>query len=100
MEKLELNGYNCIIAHDGEEAYDQMQKTKFSLLLLDLVMPRMDGFTFLEKYTEDYPPIFVLTNLSDPASENKALKLGANKYIIKSNTSIDSVLDQINKYIA
>ena len=99
-EKLEMNGYHCVIAQDGKEAHDQMQSTKFSLLLLDLVMPRMDGFTFLEKYKKEYPPIFVLTNLSDEASEEKALKLGANKYIIKSNTSIESILEEVNAYIA
>ena len=67
-EKLEMSGYSVILAVDGEEALDKMKLTKPDLLLLDIMMPKKDGFEVLaSKSTDDSIkdiPVIVLTNLS------------------------------------
>ena len=78
-----------------------MAKEKFDLILLDLIMPVMDGFELLEKMKERglKTPVIVLTNLGQTEDAKKAKELGAVDYFIKSNTAIADVVKHIDKVL-
>lgn len=84
-------GYQVIIVDDGAEALDEMIVEKPDLIILDLMMPVMDGFQFLEAKNKlgDKTPVVVLSARSDSDSINRALKLGAKDYITKPFSASD-----------
>lgn len=84
-------GYQVIIVDDGAEALDEMIVEKPNLIILDLMMPVMDGFQFLEEKNKlgDETPVVVLSARSDSDSINRALKLGAKDYITKPFSASD-----------
>ena len=79
--------YEITIAQTAEEGLRQASKANFSLILLDVVMPGMDGFTLLKKLQEEIItqsiPVILITSLSDVESEQHGLILGAVDYIVK-----------------
>lgn len=81
------NEYDITIAQTGEEGLTRVSKEDYSLILLDVVMPGMDGFTLLKKLQEEIRtqsvPVILLTSLSDVANEEYGLILGAVDYITK-----------------
>jgi EAL domain-containing protein (putative c-di-GMP-specific phosphodiesterase class I)/CheY-like chemotaxis protein len=78
--------YDVLEAHNGKEALDLLDEKKVNAILLDLVMPIMDGFTFLEevrKTSHTNIPVIALTSERDPENEQRALELGAWDYVQK-----------------
>ena len=79
--------YDVTIAQKAEEGLLLVEEEKFSLILLDVVMPGMDGFTLLKKLQEriitSSIPVILITSLSDVESEQRGLALGAVDYITK-----------------
>lgn len=73
------------------------QKTPFDLILLDIVMPVMDGFECLGgiRTAKIDTPVMMLSNLSQDEEKNKAKKLGAIDYIVKSNTTLEEIIEKI-----
>lgn len=96
--KLEGAGFSVHVANDGSEAVEYLQDTAYALVVLDLVMPTMDGFDVLEKMNEleQEPHVIVLSNLSQEEDKEKALNLGANDFFVKSNTSIADLVTYIS----
>ena len=84
-------GYNVVLAGQGAEALECIKKENFSLIILDLMMPVMDGFKFLEEKNNlgNNVPVVVLSARNDMESIEKALKLGAIDFIIKPFNSSD-----------
>jgi CheY-like chemotaxis protein len=101
--KLITDGYEVAMAGDGVEAIALMEKRKPDLILLDIVMPHMDGKETLEKIksNEDWKkiPIIMLTNLSEADDIEEAEALGADKYLIKSHFSPSEVSAKIKLMI-
>lgn len=99
---LEKVGYNHITAVDGEDAKSKIINVKPDIILLDLEMPRMDGFQFTEylKENEKYEkiPIIMLTSRSADKHRDRATKLGINKYMTKPFQR-DELLAEINKLL-
>lgn len=101
-----LGGHDIVIAHDGEEALSLLQKTeeKPMLILLDVMMPKMNGFDALRKIKEDeklkHIPVIMLTNLAGDADAEKALGLGAVLYLVKSQYSPKEVVGKVQEIIA
>ena len=95
--KLSYAGFAVETAPDGEEALEKLKKQAYDLVLLDLVMPRKDGFAVLEKIreTDDELPVIISSNLSQGADRQRAKELGANDYFIKADTSMSDVVDHI-----
>ena len=85
---FELEGYEIELAAGGQEGLDKAKSDKPILVLLDIMMPKMDGFEVLGKLKEDPEtkdiPVVVLTNLAGTQDAKKAMEMGALKYIIKS----------------
>jgi DNA-binding response OmpR family regulator len=99
--KLEKSGYEVQIASDGDEALAVLKTFTPDIILLDLVMPRRDGFSTLEemKKNADWAkiPVIVTSNLGQKEDIDKALGLGANDYIIKSDLSIEELVSKVQK---
>lgn len=100
--KLEQEGYAVEVATDGKEGFDALEKVRPNLILLDMMMPEMDGFEFIKKQMageyKDIPTI-VLTNLGQKHDEDEVRALGAKDYLIKANMNFSDILDTIEKYI-
>ena len=100
--KLAHEGYDVILAHNGEEALEKAKKDKPDLILLDLIMPRMDGFETLERLKKDPKlkkvPVLVLSNLGQETDIERATELGAKDYLVKSNISLKYILEKIDQY--
>lgn len=98
---LQREGYEVISALDGEIGL-RLAKTKNpDLILLDLILPKLNGFDVLKKLKEDEKtkeiPVIVLTNLEEMSNIEKALELGSTTYLIKANYSLKEVIEKIKK---
>jgi len=102
-KKLLSGDFNIIEAVDGERGIEIIQKRKPDLVLLDLLLPNMDGFEFLSKMKLDPNtssiPIIILSNLGQHEDIERGLKLGANDYLIKSQFDIDQVIGKIKNIL-
>jgi DNA-binding response OmpR family regulator len=99
--KLTHAGYEVKVANDGEVAMNLINEEPFSLILLDLVMPKKDGFKVLKEMKEKsiLTPVIVLSNLSQEEDERKVKELGAKDYLVKSNTPIANIVSNINSFL-
>lgn len=94
--------YNITIATNGRDGFEKMEKNHYDLILLDIMMPKMDGVEFLEKKKDHQQkfsiPVVLLTNLAGEDVLNKCIQLGAKSLIMKSDITPDQippVIDQI-----
>ncbi len=94
-------GINVEVAGNGEEALTKIEKTKFDLIILDLLMPRVNGFEVLKQLKEKkYEiPVFIATNLGNTEDIKKVESLGVKHYFVKSNTPIDVLVDHIKDFL-
>lgn len=101
--KLEKEGFKVIIAGDGQKALLEARAKKPNLLLLDLVMPIKDGFDTLQEIKADDElkdiNVVVLSNLGQEEDKKKVRELGAIDYFIKTEISIQELVDKVKKYI-
>jgi CheY-like chemotaxis protein len=100
---LKEKGYDIHLAYNGEEAHKILRKKDFSLILLDLLMPKVSGFDFLkeikqEEDTKDIP-VIVVSAVTDKKDIEKTLSLGANEYI-KKPIDIHNIVNIVEKHMA
>lgn len=95
--KLLHEGFIVTATANGQECLELLQTQKFDVLLLDLIMPVLDGFQVLERLQQkpDKPVIIVLSNLSQHEDEERVLSLGASKFFIKSDTPLTKIIEEI-----
>ncbi|MBI2041825.1 MAG: response regulator [Candidatus Nealsonbacteria bacterium] len=98
---LTQEGHEMISATDGEEGVRLAAAEKPDLILLDLILPKINGFEVLKKLkggitTRDIP-IIVLTNLEGAGDIEKAMEMGATTYLVKANYSLEEVLQKIKQ---
>jgi len=102
-EVLTQEGYQVIEARDGEEGLKQAKKEKPNLILLDLILPKKDGFEVLKELKADDElkdiPVIVLTNLEGIGDVEKALSLGATTYLVKANYDLEDVVKKIKELV-
>jgi len=103
ISKLEKAGFNVLSAKDGKQALDILQSKEVDVALLDILMPRKDGFEVLKEIRADSKlkslPVIVLTNFNEVEDIKKAKVLGANEYMVKANFLPSEVISVIKKYI-
>lgn len=89
--ELEGEGYAVATAADGDEAIDVVQKKNFNLVLLDIKMPRVDGFEVLKFIKEKYPhvKVIMLTGFADLKNAIESKKLGADDFVSKPYDLVD-----------
>ena len=96
-------GLDVITSVDGVDTLKKIKKHKPNVILLDLLMPVMDGFEVLEKLQKSKVlskiPVIVLSNLGYQKDVEKAKDLGAKEYLLKANFTLPEVIKIINKYI-
>lgn len=80
---MSQSGYSCHIANDGKQALDYINKLKFDLILLDIMIPKIDGFELMKYINELEIPTIFITAMNDTNNKVKGLKLGADDYITK-----------------
>ncbi|MDQ3076889.1 MAG: response regulator [bacterium] len=97
--KLSSKGYKLSIAKDGLQALEVTKNEKPDTILLDILLPHMNGFEVLEKLkaSDDTKNIQVimLSNLGQQTDIDKALKLGASQFLVKANTTPDEIVTKI-----
>ncbi|MFA5776469.1 MAG: response regulator [Patescibacteria group bacterium] len=101
-EYLTSVGFEVDTASDGEEGLKKIVGGKSALVLLDIMMPKLDGIGVLQSIKEQeskLPTTIMLTNLSHDQALKDAINLGAKDFIIKSETTPDQVVEKINKYL-
>jgi len=98
------NGYEVISALNGKAGIELANKEKPDVILLDLILPKMDGFEVLSnlKKTEETKeiPVIILTNLDNISDIDKALELGAKIYLVKANYSQEEVVEKVNQILS
>jgi len=98
--KLEHAGYTVLAANDGEGAVEALRSSKPDLVLLDLIMPKLDGISVLRQMKGDDAlravPVVILTNLSSGDKVAEAMQLGTFDFLVKANYSLDDVLKKVN----
>lgn len=103
-EELGSGGYEVEGALDGFEGLEKTKSFKPDLILLDLLMPKMDGMEMLQKLKTDSEirdiPVVILTNLSDYEKISEALSLGAMDYLVKANYKLEDLLDKVKTVLA
>ena len=101
--KLEIENYEVVMALNGEAGLHMAEEKKPDLILLDIVMPKMNGFEVLNHLKSDKDlkkiPVILLTNLGQKEDVEKGLKLGADEYLIKAHFLPSEVISKINKML-
>ena len=100
--KLKSQGFVTKVVTNGTEALAEIKKTPYDMMLLDLIMPVMDGFSVLTEIAEQKlkVPVIVLSNLGQDEDRAKAKSLGAVDYFVKSNTPIAEILSRVQGSIS
>lgn len=100
-EFLNQVGHQVLKALDGEIGLNLAKKERPELILLDLILPKKDGFEVLGELKEDPTtkniPVIILTNLEGSRDVEKALEMGATTYLIKANYDLKEIEEKINK---
>ncbi len=100
---LSHEGYTVTVAPDGIAGLETAKKLNPALILLDIMMPKMDGLQVLEKLKLDPDtqkiPVVLLTNLGSDTVINQAFTIGAAGYLIKSQVSNDKLVTEVKNYI-
>jgi len=98
-EILSQEGYEVISALDGEVGLKLAKIKKPDLILLDLILPKINGFDVLKKLKEEAEtksiPIIVLTNLEGTEDVKEAIELGAQTYLVKTQYTLEEVVEKI-----
>lgn len=102
-EKFTFDGFNVLNAKDGEEALETATTQKVDAILLDIMLPRMSGTDFLEKFRQKEKgkevPVIALTNLTEEAEKNRAIKLGVKAYLVKAMQTPEEVVNKIKSVL-
>ena len=104
LAKLESEDFEVVLASDGEEALDKMKIEKPDIVLLDLLMPKKDGFQVLEEKSSNSEikdiPVIILSNLSQSEKIKRCYALGAKDFLIKAYFVPAEVIEKIKNLIS
>jgi CheY-like chemotaxis protein len=99
--RLQAEGYTVVSAADGEEGLATVKANKPDLIIADIMMPKINGFELLDilKNTEGLKDVKVimLTALGQPEDEQRATKLGAEKYLVKSQFTLEDIVKTVHE---
>lgn len=102
-ERLKAEGFTVETAKDGQEALDKATQTRPNLILLDVMMPRINGLDVLKRLKEQDEtkniPVIVLTALIQDRERLEGITRGADDYVVKSETMPGEVIDKIHRVL-
>lgn len=102
---LKAEGYSCTCAYDGKEAADQIEKNNYDLILLDIMLPEIDGYELLEYIRPTETPVIFITAKGNLHDRVQGLRLGADDYIVKPfqiselTARVDALLRRMGKSV-
>ena len=103
-EGLEQAGFTVVLATDGEAGFRVVIEEKPDLILLDEILPKMEGLEVHKKISERVDlakiPVILLTNVEDPKKVSKALEQGLRDYLIKADWSIMDIIGKVKEKLA
>lgn len=103
QKKFSDSGFDVVTIDSGDKVVEILKKERIDVLLLDIVMPKMNGFEVLEKiHAENFNPdmlIVISSNLSQRADRERALELGAKAFIAKADFSPSELLEEVNRLL-
>lgn len=99
-EILKDAGFGVTCANDGEKGYQAMKTGSWDLVLLDVILPKMDGFDILKKLKKEghlkkIKHIFLLTNLTQETGAKKKSQFSVDEYLIKSSLTPDQLVEKV-----
>lgn len=101
--KFEIEGFKVFLAKDGEQALKVAKSKLPDIILLDILLPKLDGFAVLEELKKDPAtkdiPVILLTNLGQKEDVQKGLNLGAADYLIKAHFKPSETVDKVRKVL-
>ncbi len=101
--RLKADGYEVLSAENGEEGLKIALAEKPDLVILDVMMPRMDGFGVLEKLRADYEmkdkPVLIYSNLMKEEDIERAKTLGVTEFLVKANYSPSQIVAKVQQYV-
>ena len=101
--KFKEASFDIDIAKSGQEALDKLKKNTYSILLLDIVMPELDGFEVLSRLKHDNiansMPVIVLSNLGQKEDIERGMALGARDYVIKAHFTPTEVVEKVKRML-
>ena len=103
IQKLKMEGFEVKGAPDGKTAFELLRDQNPVLIVLDLLLPGVDGFQILQNLRGNPQfkgvPIIVLSNLGEPEHIDKAKTLGADDYLIKAHFTLGEIMEKVNKLV-
>ena len=104
VDVLKISGFEAIGANDGSEGLLMAKAEQPDLILLDVIMPKMNGFDVLKALKADDAtkkiPVIMLTNLESSGDIEQALSLGAMTYLVKTNYELDDIIKRVKDSLA
>lgn len=99
--KLRKEGYETNVAYEGEDGYKKITDWQPNLILLDIVLPKMNGYEILEKMQSDSnkTPVIIISNSGQPVEIERTKKLGAVDYLVKTQFDPAEVIIKVNNYL-
>lgn len=103
QRKLKAHGYEVLVARDGEEGLRLIKAEKPDLIIMDLVMPKMDGFMVMEEIQKDEGlkkiPLIVVSNSGQPVELGRVKDLGAKDWLIKTEFNPQELVEKIKNQL-
>lgn len=100
-DKFTIEGFDVLVAEDGEAGLKLATEEKVALVILDLMIPKLSGIELLERLREtgqgNNLPVIILTNLTEKASQQKAQQLGVSEFLIKADLTPGQLVDRVKK---
>ena len=102
VKKFSVAGYPIRAVEDGEQALAALKERFPQILVLDIHMPKVDGFQVLEQFPQSARPfpVIMLTNFADEKSRERGRELGADEYFVKKDMTIKSLLEMVDRVYA
>ena len=103
-QRLEKEGFQVVLAHDGSEAIKFLKENKPDLILLDIILPKMSGFEVMEMMKSDptlqSAPVVVVSNLGQEEDVARGQSLVAVGYFVKAQMSIEDLVSKIKEFLS
>jgi len=103
-EALKASGFEATPAYDGEEAVQKAKELLPDIMLLDIMMPKLDGISVLWEIKANPDtakiPVVVLTNIGDVETISKIVEAGAVDYLLKSDQSVDDIIQKVKDVLS
>jgi len=100
---MQKEGFEMYAANDGKKAIELLNSEEFDLVLLDLILPKMNGFDILQSMKKEgkniQTPVIVLTNLETSSDIQRAIELGAMTYLVKANYELADIVSKIKSFV-